>query len=69
MIYLVERVTLGQVFLQVLPFSPVIFPPMLHTHLHCNITINRRTSGALKKKKVLSGAGELGAIHIQPFLG
>jgi hypothetical protein len=54
MIFLVERVTLGQVFLQVLPLSLVVFPPMLHTHLHSNITVTRKTSGknlgSLKEK-------------------
>jgi hypothetical protein len=33
--FVVEQVTLGQVFLQVLQFSPVsIIPQMLHVHSH-----------------------------------
>ena len=35
----VDEVALEQVFLRVLPFSPVSFiPPMLHTHLHLHAT-------------------------------
>jgi hypothetical protein len=36
----------GQAFLQVLQFSPLsIIPPTLHTDLHVNISLMRRTSG------------------------
>jgi hypothetical protein len=33
-------------FLRLLQFSPVsIIPPMLHTHLHLHVALNRRTNG------------------------
>jgi hypothetical protein len=36
---LVDKVALGQVFLQVLQFSPVsVVPPMLHTHSFTNLS-------------------------------
>ena len=35
LIFVVEEVVLVQVFLRVVPFSPVnIIPPTLHTHIH-----------------------------------
>jgi hypothetical protein len=44
--YAVDRLALWQVFLPILRFSPVsIVPPMLHTRLHLNTTLIRRTSG------------------------
>ena len=42
----VDKVAVGQVYLRVLRFSPVsIIPPMLHTHLHLHVALNRRTKG------------------------
>jgi hypothetical protein len=44
--FVVDKLALGQVSLPVLRFSPaIIFPPMLHTHLHPNTATIRRTSG------------------------
>jgi hypothetical protein len=43
--FVMDKVTLGQVSLQVLGFIFVnIIPPMLHTHLHLNATLITRTS-------------------------
>jgi hypothetical protein len=48
--FVVDKVALGQVFLPVLQFSHVsMIPPMLHTHLHINTTLIRRTSGRMLK--------------------
>jgi hypothetical protein len=49
----------GFFFLSALHFSPVsIIPPVLHTHLHLQVDLTRRTIGLrlgnLKKKVVLS---------------
>jgi len=45
-VILEDKLTLGQVSVQVLPFRfVVIIPPMLHTHLHLNNNILRRTNG------------------------
>ena len=44
--FVVDNVALGQVFLRVVPFSfASIFPLMLQTRLHFNLTLVRRTSG------------------------
>jgi hypothetical protein len=44
-IFVVDSVALGQVFLQVLKFFPgSIIPSMLHAHLHLHATVIRRTS-------------------------
>jgi len=41
-----DKVALGQVFLRLLPFSPVlIIPPMPHIHLHLHVTLTRMTNG------------------------
>ena len=43
---MVDSVTLGQVFLRALQFSPIIvIPPTLHTHLHLHMILGRRTNG------------------------
>ena len=42
--FVVDKVALRQVVLRVLRFSPVIIPPVFHTH-HLNVTLNRRTIG------------------------
>ena len=40
------QVGLGQVFLRVLPFSPVsIIPFMLHAHFYRHVAVKRRTNG------------------------
>ena len=40
------KVALGQVFVEVLLFSPVsIMPPMLHTDPHLHIVLTSRTNG------------------------
>jgi len=40
------QVGLGQIFLRVLLFSPVIIIPfMLHTHLYMHVAVKRRTNG------------------------
>jgi hypothetical protein len=59
----VDKVTLGQVFLQVLRFHPVsIIQPMLHTHLHLYVAHTRRDKSAkpgnLPKSNALSEIGE-----------
>jgi len=44
--FVVEKVALGQVFLQYFPFPlPVSFTPMLHSHLHLHVALARRTNG------------------------
>jgi len=43
---MVDSVTLGQVFLRALQFSPIIvIPQTLHTHLHLRMILGRRTNG------------------------
>ena len=56
---LVDKVTLGQVFLRVLRFSAVIIiPPMLPTPLYLHVAVNRRTNGR-----------SLGAFQKQSYFG
>jgi hypothetical protein len=55
----VDKVLLGQVFVRVLRFSPVIvIPPMLHNHLRLHVALTRETNGSkrgdLLKNNVLS---------------
>jgi hypothetical protein len=46
MIFVVDKVALGQVFLRLLRFPPVsIIPPVLHTHLYLHTVLQRRTNG------------------------
>jgi hypothetical protein len=50
-IFDVDKVTLGQVFRPSASLPPVsTVPPMLHTHLHHNTTLIRRTSGRSLKQ-------------------
>jgi hypothetical protein len=54
---MVDKMALGQVFLQELPFFPVILTPTrLHAHLHLHASLiaraNGRSLGALKSKAV-----------------
>jgi hypothetical protein len=56
--FVVDKVALGKLFLSVLPFPPVsIIPPVLHTHLHLQVALTRRTNGpslgTLKSNAVL----------------
>jgi len=45
-----DKVSLGQVFLRVLRFSPVnIISPVLHTHVHLQVVHTRRTNGRRRK--------------------
>jgi hypothetical protein len=62
--FVVNKVTLGQVFLWGLRFSPVTtIPPMLRTHLrlHAGLTIrtNGRSVAAIQKSNKVSEIGEL----------
>jgi hypothetical protein len=44
--FVVEKVALGQVFLQYFLFPlPVPFRPMLHARLHLHVALTRRTNG------------------------
>ena len=44
--FVVGKEALGQVFIQVLRFSPVsIIPSMLHTHLRLHVVLTRMTNG------------------------
>ena len=58
---MVDKVALGQVVPRVLRFSPVIIPPVFHTH-HLNVTLNRRTIGrslgTFKQSRAVSDIGE-----------
>lgn len=61
--YVVEKLALGQGFIQVLRFAPSsITPRMLQTHFHRNTSPVRRTSGrglgAFKQSNALSNIGE-----------
>jgi len=61
--FVMDRVTLGLVFLRVLRFPPVsISPPILHTHVHRNTVLIGRTSersvGTFKKSHAPSDFGE-----------
>ena len=43
--FVMDKMTMGQVLLQVLRFSPVsIIPPILHTHLHPHLDLTRKTN-------------------------
>jgi hypothetical protein len=54
LIFVMEDVVLGQVFLRVVPFSPVnIIPPKLHTHLHL-----RAKPATFIQKNFVSDIGE-----------
>ena len=45
-VFVVDRVALGQVFLPVFRFSPVtILAPFLHTNLYLHVAVIRRTNG------------------------
>ena len=45
-VFVVDRVALGQIFLPVLRFSPVtIIAAFLHTHLYLDVAFIRRTNG------------------------
>jgi hypothetical protein len=58
----VDIFELGQVFLCVLPFSPVyIVPPKLRTHLHLHVALTRtkeRSLGTFQKSNALSEIGD-----------
>ena len=41
-----DKVALVPVFLQVLPFSPVIIPPTLHTRVHLNTILTEGQAGS-----------------------
>ena len=44
--FMVDILAMGQIFFQVLQFSPVsIIPPMLHTHRHLHVAFTRMTDG------------------------
>ena len=44
--FVVDKVALRHVFLQVLLFPPVnIIPPLLHMHLRVHFAVTRRTNG------------------------
>ena len=44
--FVVDKVVLGLALLSLLLFPPVsIIPPMLHTHLHLQVALTRRTNG------------------------
>jgi hypothetical protein len=46
MIFAVGRVALGQIFLRVLLFpAGSIIPPVLHSHLHLHVAVNKRETG------------------------
>jgi branched-subunit amino acid transport protein len=52
MVFVVDKVVLGQVFLQVLRFSPVsIIPLMLHTHLHLHTKEANKQANAWEPSK------------------
>jgi predicted DNA repair protein MutK len=52
MVFVVDKATLCQVFLQVLCFSPVsITPLMLHTHLYLNIKETNKQAEAWESSK------------------
>jgi hypothetical protein len=60
--FVVDKVALGQVFIQELRFSPVnIIPTLLHTHLHLYVALTRRAKGrslgTLKKGIAVSKMG------------
>jgi len=58
--FMIYKVALGQVFLRVLRFSPVIIPPVFRTH-HLNVILIRRTIGrslGTFKQTVLSRISE-----------
>jgi hypothetical protein len=61
MTFVVDKVALGQVFLQVLRFSPVsIIPPMLHTHLLLHAFLNRRRNNETWEPSKSNALLELG---------
>jgi hypothetical protein len=44
--FVVDKVALGYVLFRLHRVSPVsVIPPMLHTHLHLNTAVTRRTNG------------------------
>jgi len=48
--FMVDKTTMGQVYLRVLRLPPVItIPPMLHTHLHLNTILIITTRGAKRE--------------------
>jgi len=53
---------MGEVLFPVIRFSPVYsFPPMLHTHIHPQVALTRKTNGRnleIVQKAVLSGNQE-----------
>jgi hypothetical protein len=64
--FVVDEVTLGQVFLCELRFPPDSFiPPMLLTHLHIRITHMRRKSGRRPGTNALWDVG--GAWYMKVF--
>jgi hypothetical protein len=63
--FVVDKVALGQVFLQILRFSPVsIIPPILHTHLHLHLAITGRIKGrslgTFQKAMLFRKSGSIG---------
>ena len=62
--FVVDKVALGQGFLQVLWVSPVsVIPPMIHTHYHLNVVLPRTKrvkSGNLPKINALPAIGSIG---------
>ena len=70
--FVVDKVTLGHVFLRLLRFSPVsIIPPLLRTHLHIQFAVIRRTNGrilgAFRKAVIFGNRGTLDRKEISLF--
>ena len=60
MYFVADGVTLRQVFLQILRFSPVsIIPPILHTLLHLRVAVTKKPRN-LPNSKAVSNVGSLG---------
>ena len=61
--FMVDKVTLGQVFLRVLLFSPVnIIPPVLRTHLHLHFAPTEQTCKDKKSSKIKCCFGKEGTL-------
>ena len=63
LIFVVDRVTLGQVFVRALRFSTLpVIPPTLHTQLRLHVALTRMTRAAklrkLQKSSALSAIGD-----------
>ena len=68
--FVVDKMTLGQVFLQVLRFSPFsIIPPILHTHLHPHLALTRKTNarslGTFQKAMFFRKSSKAGSQQFQ----